>query len=268
MVVVTPPSPGFSESSDDMYSHGDETSQRKSIRECRANTRALSLLDSTAGSDVRVRALSAPHVSAREQSMPNYHSRTQASQRALDLLNTTCGGDVKASATFLPSNLPGDAVDTREVDESVKDHKGSMDKVRERGANIRALALLDATVGCDVSAAARMASDPLPKSSTMTKQQHSAILREAAIVKYKEKKRMQANLRASGKPVSKPAPAPAPVVKQDQEALAESSRKIAKAAEDFRDPETVAGMKGQLDVEREERAKKRALQIMKYGMMA
>ena len=264
MVVVTPPSPGYSESSDDLY--GDETSQRKSVRESRANTRALSLLDSTAGSDVRVRALSAPHVSAREQSMPNYHSRRQANQRALDLLNATCGGDVEASATFLPSNLPGDVVDTREVDESVKDHKGSMDKVRERNANIRSLALLDATVGCDVSAAARMASDPLPKSSTMTKQQHSVIVREAAIVKYKEKKRMQAKLRASGKPASNPAPV-APVVKQDQEALAESSRKIAKAAEDFRDPETVAGMKGQLDVEREERAKKRALQIMKYGMM-
>jgi hypothetical protein len=50
---------------------------------------------------------------------------------------------------------------------------------------------------------------------------------------------------------------PTLVVRQGKEALAESSRKPkAKRAEDLRDPETVAGMKCQMDIKRERGGKK------------
>ena len=271
IVFSSPPSPEFSEGSDDRHSHGDESSQqrgKRSNREARANALALSLLDATAGSDVRVRAMSAPHVSSssrKQSSMPNYNSRSQASERALDLLSATVGVDVKASATFAPSNLPGDVVNTQEVDESVKDHKRSLDRLREREANIRALSLLDATVGAGVNAEARLASNPQPKPALNA--------RQAAIKNYEEKQRikaqMKAKLKADLEKNAKKTPHSYLAARYNsKESLAESSRKITKTAEDVRDPETVAGMKCQMDIEREERAKKRALQMMKYGMIA
>lgn len=279
MIVVTPPSPGFSECSDE-YNY-DDTRPRKSIREVRANTRALSLLDSTAGSDVRVRAFSESHVEGRvnsstaeqHQRLKHYHSKKQANLRANMLLNETVGGDVKATAVSIPSNVvPGDDAahgDTQGVSETVKDLKRSKDKYKERGANMRALALLHETVGNEVNAEARMASNPIHK------KQSSKALRQALIDKYKKEQK------AKAKAPEMPTPEPKPNVAQQfviarptveppegQEQLAESSRKFVKAAENFRDPETVAGMKCDLEIEREERAKSRALRMMKYGKIA
>jgi len=269
--VVTPPSPGFSECSDE---HNYDGEFKKSIREQRANTRALSLLDHTAGSDVRVRALSEPHVEQKQSStevrqrLKHFHSKKQANLRANELLNETVGGDVKARATVVvPSEQAVEAsIEEDEaasgVQESVKDIKGSRDKFMERGANMRALALLHETVGGDVSAAAHMASNPVPERKS------SAAIRREAIERYAEKQRAMKAEKAALKPKPDGArflPQPVAPVLNDQEKLAESSRKPIQAEGEYRDPETIAGMKCDIEIAREERAKKRALQMMKYG---
>ena len=270
IIVFTPPSPRFSDCSDE-YNY-DDNRREKSIREARADTRALSLLDDTIGGDVRVRAYSESHVEDRgralqaKQCLKHYYSKKQANLRANELLNETVGGDVQSSAIFSPSNLPGDTVpdDSNDVIESMKKNKGTKDKLLERNANIRALALLHETVGKGISAEALMASNPVPKKAS------SADLRRAMVERYKEKQKAQAAAAAAKTTVGQHSVNTKQVREEPlgQEKLAESSRKIVKKDNNLRDPETIAGMKCEFEIEREERAKDRALRMMKYGEIA
>ena len=270
MIAFTPTSPGFSDCSDEC--NYDAYGREKSIRAAGANARALSLLDDTIGGDVRVRAYSESHVEDRGRTMPSqqrlkhYYSKTQANLRANELLNETVGSDVQSSAIFSPSNLPGDTVydDSDDVIESMKKNKRTKDKLLERNANIRALALLHETVGKGINAEALMASNPLPKKAS------SAELRRAMVERYKEKQRAEAvaaktTVEQQQHYVKTKQVQEVPI---GQEMLAESSRKVIKKENNPRDPETIAGMKCDLEIEREERAKDRALRMMKYGKIA
>lgn len=277
MVLVSPYSPSLSECSDILYSQdvGKEGNKVPNRNLCVGN-RALTLLDQTVGKDVRLRNMSKPHVepSSLRNKMPHYTSRQQACLRAQELLNETVGGDVVAATSFLPSNLHGETVDTEYVDERVDDIKTSSDMQRQRDANIRALQLLDLTAGQDVSEKARMASDPM-LSVTINKHQLGVLTRRALIKEYEEKKLAESKLSKNQKESLKLAyvakmggkflPKPNETGK---EALAESSRKNVKNISDYRDPETISGMKGDFEREREEKAQKRALHLMKYGQIA
>lgn len=110
--------------------------------------------------------------------------------------------------------------------------------MRDKGASVRALQLLSETSGADVQSTLR----PTPTLMDQYRSENRIPQRETV---------------------------PRFVNCEQQENWAESSRpKRALTAEDVRDPETVAGMKGQMDIEREERAKKKALFLMRFGCFA
>lgn len=138
-----------------------------------------------------------------------------------------------------------------------------IDNARERGATFRALTLLDATAGLEVSQVARDNSEPIPKPMLTT--------RQAAAMKYEERQKVKAQIKAKLKNDKETygKPTPTLVAKQGKETLAVSSRKPkTKTAGDVRDPETVAGMKCQMDIEREKRAQKKALNLLDCGGIA
>ena len=270
VVVVVPPSPEFSECSDECKY--DDIRREKYISEIRKNTRALSLLDATADRDFRMRAFSESHVGEhgsiveQPQRLKHYYSKKQANLRANELLNETVGNDVQFKATFSPSNLPGDTVDddSNDVTESVKDLKRTKDKLLERDASLRALALLHKTVGKGVNDEALMTSNPLPKKAS------SADIRRAMVERYKAQQKAQAGVveKLPRKQCATAKEMQGLRMPRSQEQLAESSRKVVKSVINGRDPETIAGMKCDFEVEREKRAKDRALRMMKYGRIA
>lgn len=111
---------------------------------------------------------------------------------------------------------------------NINDMKSVIDYNREKGANLKALALLNET------------SEAIERQSPPT-----ALVRE----------RSTSALKSSSSDIESP------------EQMAESTRKPReRTAEDVRDPETVAGMKCEHDIEREEWAKKRALWLMTFGI--
>ena len=78
-----------------------------------------------------------------------------------------------------------------------------------------------------------------------------ADIRQEAIAKYKNEIRMGI------------APAPKFVPPKKMEKMAETTRKKKLTPEDVRDPETVAGMKYQIDYDREKEAQEKALQLIR-----
>jgi hypothetical protein len=134
-------------------------------------------------------------------------------------------------------------------------HKSNMDVYREEVAGARALSLLkEAFAGV-----AMEKPEPVGGMTTQT-------TRQAASQRYDERCMDMAQLKARLKVQKEHARFLGPPKRK--EAMASSSRpRKPKTAEDVRDPETVAGMKCQMDIDREDAAKKKALRYLNEGFM-
>jgi hypothetical protein len=223
-------------------------STAQSSRERSASMRALALLESTVGQDVIAVAKVIPDEEAETvntcKSDLHITRERGAGKRALALL--------EATAATSPSRI---------AEETIKDYKSEIQTVRERGSNLRALALLDSTVGKEISDVAKATSVSKPSTSLTT--------RQAAQKRYEDRQRQKIEMKTRAAAALLQTQTLATLIpKQSKEELAESTRRPrAKTADDFRDPETVAGMKCQVDIEREKIAKKKALQLLSYGCM-
>jgi hypothetical protein len=224
-------------------------STAQSTRERSASMRALALLESTVGQDVVAVAKVIPDEEAEtvDTCKSDLHVARErgAGKRALALL--------EATAATSPSRI---------AEETIKDYKSELQTVRERGSNLRALALLDSTVGKEISDVAKATSVSKPSPSLTT--------RQAAQKRYEDRQRQKIEMKTrAAVAILQPQSLTTLLPKQGKEELAESTRRPrAKTADDVRDPETVAGMKCQVDIEREKIAKKKALQLLSYGCMA
>ena len=179
--------------------------------------------------------------------------------KALNLFDAQYSGEADAD-TVWPQNAGGAAVVGLDA------YKSDLDKIRQKGAGMRALNLLN-----DTAAGEKHKAPP-----SVTTQQGGAIgfggggaaaltARRAAQLAYerkqKEKEKVQAQLKRDleiyGRRV------PKLVVPVRSEALAETSRKKKPATdEDVRDPETVSGMKCKLHWDQEKEARARALKLL------
>ena len=264
----------------------------------------------------------------------NVYSKREhdASDRALMLLQETVGVDVTSTAA--PAGLEEKKYDECDYDvmsdpghyqkstTTVKKNdsiplskddsndvtcmKNGFDVVRERGANLKALALLEQTVGHDISDVAKATSVYLYQ-PTLAPAEDSALLRRQLIQKYKAKK--EAEKRAEGQKMLQAdaefesnhsvSNGPAALSEEErsskyirakmiaeykakkklhkivgsqvsaQEALAQSTRVPTKRDGDH-EVETFGELKCEADVERENNAMKRALRLLdeRPGLMA
>lgn len=137
--------------------------------------------------------------------------------------------------------------------ESVKHYKSTVDTARERGANAKAIALLESTVGSRVSEVAKATSvSQVAQNPSSTGLSGAMAGRQAATTEYEKLLKQKAEIKAKLKQEKKKHANAPPV-------LAETTRKPKeRTAEDLRDPETIPGMKCQLDLEREVWAQKTA----------
>jgi hypothetical protein len=172
--------------------------------------------------------------------------------------------------------------------ESVNDLKSEIDKIRQRGAGMRALNLLNATAagemhkvdvatvtGGGISSSVPKDYKLLVRGGTTSWGGGAAIVagcsgtgmtaRRAAQISYevrrKEKDEIKAKFRRDLEAYGRRVPKVAVPVRT--EALAETTRKKKPTSEDdVRDPETVSGMKCQLHWDREKEARAKALQLL------
>jgi hypothetical protein len=138
--------------------------------------------------------------------------------------------------------------------EPVQALKSDSDINRERCAKARALTLLNqVTAGGEAPSLGRDA--PLSiKQAAALRYEH------ACVEKAKRKVQQKADMEKYGKPV------PVLVAPVPKEKLAITTRaRKPKTAEDVRDPETIAGMKCQLDLDREQLAQQKALRLLSEG---
>jgi hypothetical protein len=137
-----------------------------------------------------------------------------------------------------------------EIEESeINEYKRGVDLYRQRGANLRALSLLDKEV-----AGVTTVMGAVPTTA-----------RQAANAQYEQRKKEKAEIRARFEQDRSKFTKPKPVLCiVRKEKLAETTRKIKpKTAEDF---ETVAEMKCQYDIDREKIAQTKALRLMSEGL--
>jgi hypothetical protein len=222
---------------------------RKGKRQCASQLRALSLFDEQYGG--------AGEEAGEEGSSSNSKAQTEA------------GGPT----------IEGEG-------DSVNDLKSDIDKIRQRGAGMRALDLLNATAagekhkptaaaaaGANVAGApshykllvggggAGGTGDSATASGGMTARRAAQLSYE---VRKKEKDEVKAKLRRDRETYGRKPPKVAVPVRG--EALAETTRKKKAATDDdVRDPETVSGMKCQLHWDREKEARAKALQLLNDG---
>jgi hypothetical protein len=184
--------------------------------------------------------------------------RQCASQlKALNLFDAQYSGE--ANADTVPQEAGAAVV-------GLDAYKSDLDKIRQRGAGMRALNLLN-----DTAAGENHKAPPV-----VSAQKGSAIgfggggaaaltARRAAQLAYekkqKEKEKVQAQLKRDLEMYGRRVPRLAVPVRS--EALAETSRKKKPTTdEDVRDPETISGMKCQLYWDREKEATARALKLL------
>jgi hypothetical protein len=171
----------------------------------------------------------------------------------------------------------------------IRDEKTRTDKHRERGANMRALNLLDSTQDDECTGirgektrtdkqrergANMRALDLLDKHSSYDSGKHSPsgaglTMKQAATLAHQKSKKAKMDMKAKMKHdqiVHKPPPKLATTRK---ESMAETTRKTrSPTEEDVRDPETVSGMKCQLDWDRQKEAQIKALKLLSAGPVA
>lgn len=147
--------------------------------------------------------------------------------------------------------------------ELVRDFKSQTALDIERGANMRALRLLDNAIAGE----AHRPKHPQPLRTG------GKTARQAANEKYEKEKEERHRFQAMLKDVKKHEKESQPkklVSEKKMEKMATTTRKIKVKPEDVRDPETVAGMKCELDIEREKHAEKIALKLVEsedYGIV-
>jgi hypothetical protein len=196
----------------------------------------------------------------------NKHSKREcsASTKALMLLQETAGYDVKCTAVPMDRKTTDfeppftkdthSAVQKRTQNEEVNIVDGTISK---RGANMRIVAPLEATAGREASV--------LVKAVRVSQEKPALTVRQAAQQSYQLRKKSNAADRGKTTAANEIESILIPrlVVKVEKEALAESTRAPrVKTGDDLRDPNTVEGMKCSGDIERENLAKKKALQLL------
>ena len=146
--------------------------------------------------------------------------------------------------------------------------KSSTDVYRERGANLRALALLNVSVAGNGTAAA----DSYGPNDGINKPQPVSALttRKAAILKYelqqKEKCALKTKLQSEMEMFAKRSPVL--VAPSRRNILAETTRKVKKVvSEEDEGIDRIADYKCQLDLDREELAMNKALRLLNSGSM-
>jgi hypothetical protein len=153
-------------------------------------------------------------------------------------------------------------------DDYIDSLKSSTDVYRERGANLRALALLHN----EVAGNGNRDDDHGPKEGLNKSQPVSALTaRKAAVLKYeqqqKEKMALKTKLQSDIKTYVKCAPVL--VAARRQTKLAETTRKVQKVVTLKEDEgiDRIADMKCQLDLDREKEAMHKALRLLNHGFM-
>jgi hypothetical protein len=140
--------------------------------------------------------------------------------------------------------------------------KSSTDIYRERGASLRALTLLNFEI-----VGVGMPSSDKDKPKSMTARQAAAFnYEQQQNIKMARKANLQREMEAFPKQR-----APVLVAPSRRTNLAETTRKVKKpSAEDSEDfgIDSIADMKCQLDLDREEHAKHKALRLLNYGVLS
>jgi hypothetical protein len=278
-MIAIVPSPTFDYSDEDVDGDGvnDFKSHHDYIRERGANMQALILLGQTSEAVHREpKEPPQPQVSSsriRKEAIEKYNekkyqdAKDDANTRALTLLDQTVGGDVKhAPPSYNPvrqeSACKLSASDIRKA--AVEKYKEKKLLEAKQVANVRALMLLDQTAGADVKH--RMEGAPLAAAAST---KATPPVTQHAPAQHREgqeppKKRMDVQFQKELEDIDQRIQM---IASRGHERLAESSRKPKKVS-CVRDPETVAGMKDVVDIEREAKARKKALYLMNYGPLA
>jgi hypothetical protein len=139
-------------------------------------------------------------------------------------------------------------------EEYIDSLKSSTDVYRERGANLRALALLDVEV-----AGVEPYDKPKP-GSAMT-------ARKAAILNYEQQQKEKSALKLKSEMETFAKRAPVLVAPSRKNKLAETTRKVKKPSEEDFGIDNIADMKSQLDLDREQQAMHKALRLLNDGFM-
>lgn len=189
--------------------------------------------------------------SPKTSSSPRAVVSPAGSPRSTRQANTNANRNTDAIniASAISTSFDGD-------DDYIDSLKSSVDVYRERGANLRALALLNKQVG-------GVEPDDRPKPvSALT-------ARKAAILKYelqqKEKNALKTKLNSDMETYAKRAPVL--VAPSRRKKVAETTRKVKKPSEEEEGIDKIADMKCQLDLDREEQAMNKALRLLNDGFM-
>jgi hypothetical protein len=158
-----------------------------------------------------------------------------------------------------------DGVDEEEDydhDNDVSNMKSDVDKYRQRGANMKALGLLNVVAAGEKYKP--LTERPAPRLATGG----GLTARQAANLQYEKRKKEKMEVKAKKKEVEQfTRRAPKLVVPVRKEKLAESTRKKKVTQDDTKNPETVCGMKCQLHWDREKEAQAKALRLLNEGFM-
>jgi hypothetical protein len=150
-------------------------------------------------------------------------------------------------------------------DDYIDSLKSSTDVYRERGANLRALELLNTEVAGNGNDGNRPNDgvNNLPPVSALT-------ARKAAVLRYeqqqKEKMALKTKLQSDIETYVKRAAPPVLVAASRRTKLAETTRKVVALKED-EGIDRIADMKCQLDLDREKEAMLKALRLLNHGFM-
>jgi len=172
------------------------------------------------------------------------------------------GGRPLSPASISNDEIENDEEGRRILSSPIDELKSDIDVYRQRGANMRALNLLEET-----AAGAKHKKKPqTPSSPQATTAGSGSTARQAAQREYEAKKKMKEQIKARLKQDQITYRPPPKLLVDLPEKLAETTRRPrAKTAEDVRDPETVAGMKCKLHWDLEKDAQKKALRLLKLN---
>jgi hypothetical protein len=181
--------------------------------------------------------------------------------------HSTCDGDYSVALTDSPNSQATSVKSAPEIRQEL------IDNAREREARMRSHKMFEDIILRDAKKDTGSSSHRLRHSTTSTSQltasqaaaRRSQIAeRERTLVKG-QLKDGKALLAKSG--TGRLKPAPIQPLSQAHKKLAESTRRPrAITADDVRDPETIAGMKCQMDWDRQKWAEKKALSLLESGI--
>jgi hypothetical protein len=176
-----------------------------------------------------------------------------AAIKAMALLNKNEGGQVYKSENA-QNRERGAAIKAMALlnkNEGGQVYKSENSQNHERGVTMKAMTLLDRNFGAD---------------HKETEPQGATTARQAASQRYNQKKKEKKEAKAFIYEMKNGNPAPGVTkkltVEKGLEKMATSSRKVNRFFKATQDPETVAGMKCQLDLDKEKEATRKALNLL------